>query len=78
MRFFTNCKANIEKLNVLNASEIKNSEVVIIYLIQKESFKEKYTLLLNNEEIQNGRLNKFYPFLDENGIMRVGGRLKRA
>ena len=55
-RFVTNCKANKEKL--ISASEIKNSEELIIKLVQKESVKKEYTLLLNNEEIKNGRLKQ--------------------
>ena len=54
----------------------KNSEEVIIKLVQKEYFNEEYILLLNNEEIKNGRLKKLSSFLDENVIIRVGGRLK--
>ena len=77
-RFITNCKSNKEKLkDFLNASEIKKSEEVIIKLVQKESFNKEYTLLLNNEEIKNGRLKELCPFLDENGIIRVAVRLKR-
>ena len=78
-RFIANCKANKEKLkDFLSASEIKNSEEVIIKLVQRESLNEEYTLLLNNEEIKNGRLKVFSPFLHENGIIRVAGRLKWA
>ena len=58
-RFITNCKANKEKLkDFLSASEIKNSEEVIIKLVQKESVNKEYTLLLNNEEIKSGRLKQ--------------------
>ena len=79
IRFITKCKASKEKLkDFLSASEIKKSEEVIIKLVQRESFNEEYTLLLNNEEIKNGRLKELSPFLDENGIIRVGGRLKWA
>ena len=40
-RFITKCKANKEKLkDVLNASEMKNWEEVIIKLVQKESFNK--------------------------------------
>ena len=40
-RFITNCKANKEKIKeFLSASEIKNSEKVIIKLFQQESFKK--------------------------------------
>ena len=53
-RFISNCKASKEKLKYpLNASEIKNLDKVVIKLVQKESFNEEYTLLLNNEEIKN-------------------------
>ena len=68
-RFISNCKANKEKLrDFLSASEIKKLEEVIIKLVQRETFIEEYTLLLNNEEIKHGRLKELSPFLDEDGI----------
>ena len=79
IRFITKCKASKEKLkDFLSASEIKKSEEVIIKLVQRKSFNKEYTLLLNHEEIKNGRLKELSPFLNENGIIRVGGRLKWA
>ena len=44
---------------------MKNWEEVIVRLVQKVSFNEEYTLLLNNEEIKNGRLKELCPFPDE-------------
>ena len=65
-RFISNCKANKVKLkDILNATEIKSKEI-LIKLLQKESFNEEYTLLLNNEEIKNGRVKELLPFLDKN------------
>ena len=77
IKFITNCKAHKEKLkDFLSTSEIKNLEEVIIKLVLRESFNEEYTLLFNNEKIKNGKLKELGLFLDENGVIRVGGTPK--
>ena len=73
-RFIAKCKANKEKLkDVLNASEMKNWEEVIIKLVQKESFNKNIPYYWTMRKWKNKRLQKLCPFLDENGIIRVGG-----
>lgn len=68
------------RLEGTNLEERKNAELVIVRLVQEEAFIEK----INSLELKNAprtktrRFRKLNPFLDENGILRVGGRLCHA
>ena len=46
--------------------------------IQKAAFEEEIELIKKKKPITKGRLTKVAPFIDEDGIMRVGGRLQQA
>ncbi|KAJ8710935.1 hypothetical protein PYW08_009450 [Mythimna loreyi] len=62
----------------LNTDELKQALHFIIRLSQIESFPE-YMMLLNKKDLPNkSPLNKFNVFLDENQLMRVGGRLSNS
>ena len=44
-----------------------------------ESFASEYQALLKNDELPNrSRLLTLQPYLDEKGLLRVGGRLHKA
>nr|XP_054587464.1 uncharacterized protein LOC129152993 [Nothobranchius furzeri] len=61
--------------------ERKESELVIIKLVQAEAFSEEINALRTKKtvpESKDGRLCRLCPFLDEEGILRVGGRLTHA
>lgn len=61
--------------------ERKEAELVIIKLVQKEAFSDEIRSLKLKKEIaktKDSRLYKLNPFLDEEGILRVGGRLSQA
>lgn len=47
--------------------------------VQAESFGGEIESCLNNDELQTkSKLNSLRPFLDEDGILRVGGRLSKS
>ncbi|KAI4892141.1 hypothetical protein NFI96_009207, partial [Prochilodus magdalenae] len=61
--------------------ERKEAEFAIIRLVQEEAFSDDMKRLkLKNmvAETKNSKLYKLSPFLDEEGILRVGGRLSQA
>lgn len=59
--------------------ETSNSLNVLCREIQKQAFNEEYNSLLNKREIsKSSNLLTLTPFLDENGLIRVGGRLKNS
>lgn len=61
----------------LTSIELSSATEKIIHLLQSEVFHEEITLLKKGKKIP--KTNKYLslsPFLDENGVLRVGGRLK--
>lgn len=61
--------------------ERKEAELVIVKLVQENAFPELIKNLKQknaNIKTKDRKLCKLSPFLDEDGILRVGGRLKHA
>jgi hypothetical protein len=62
---------------VFDASAKSNN--VIVKSIQKRSFAEEYHQLSTGGGIEkNSTIRNLSPFLDENGVIRVGGRIRNA
>ena len=75
----------------VNTEELQEAETEIVIGIQREEFNDEIRLLRFNNSQQgsgnrtsaramkkNSNLYMLDPFLDENGVLRVGGRLKHA
>ncbi|XP_055600480.1 uncharacterized protein LOC129749527 [Uranotaenia lowii] len=68
-----------ELTNNLSTTEIQNAEFALIRLVQLQEFASEVSALRQSKPIPvKSRLRWFTPFLDPNGVMRVGGRLDRA
>lgn len=79
LRFISRCKKEeLSKHLFLTTHELKQALRVIIRISQKESFPE-YALLLNKKELpKKSPLNKFNVFIDDQNLIRVGGRLDNS
>ena len=79
-RFIHNCRVPAEQRarGQLSAAELENGLLVCVKVAQKEDLQEEIKLLERGQLIKSGRLCSFNPFLDKFGILRVGGRVKRA
>ncbi|KAL0902136.1 hypothetical protein ABMA27_000080 [Loxostege sticticalis] len=79
-RFINNCKKKNNKLNGhLSVQELKQSLNLIIHKAQLEMFPSEYAILKSGKALPNkNRLISLSPFLDENGIIRVGGRIQNS
>ncbi|XP_066600040.1 uncharacterized protein [Prorops nasuta] len=80
IRFFNNCKRLKFKFErhtgFLTYHEIENARIAIIRLVQATAFKDELVCMKNGRGIaKRSALYKLHPFLDDNGIIRVGGRL---
>ncbi|XP_055313219.1 uncharacterized protein LOC129574779 [Sitodiplosis mosellana] len=73
-RFINNCKQRRKTFGPLTAAELNLASDSIVRNVQRESYHEEIQLLQNNESVR-GHLNPLNPFLDNNFIMRVNGRL---
>lgn len=77
LRFIEACKKQPIR-GPLSVHELERALNFIIFLSQRQSFKD-YKLLLNKKSLpKKSELNKFNVFLDENNIMRIRGRLQHS
>ncbi|XP_018377310.1 PREDICTED: uncharacterized protein LOC108770304 [Trachymyrmex cornetzi] len=57
-------------------NELDEAEIRIIKIIQTCSFSRELKELSNGKSMSKGNIAALNPFIDENGLIRVGGRLK--
>ncbi|XP_076384364.1 uncharacterized protein LOC143262699 [Megalopta genalis] len=63
----------------LTVSELSQSRVTILRMLQEMYFKtEILALRRQSDPYLHGKLAKLNPFLDQDGLLRVGGRLKNS
>ena len=63
--------------NEIMKSDLENAELVLLTYLQKQSFPNELKALSQSSPVpKQSSLSKLNPFLDENGLMRVGGRLR--
>ncbi|XP_076384323.1 uncharacterized protein LOC143262574 [Megalopta genalis] len=72
-------KSSNKEKGALSALELKNSRVcdTIIQLLQRVYFAEEIRCLTKNQTVK-GKLQQLNPFLDDDRMLRVGGRLKHS
>ena len=81
LRFLQGVKSKVEKKKlsctpgVLSVEELDAAEKVLIADVQREKFAD---LLKMPEDLCKGPLKKLAPFVDQDGILRVGGRLQNS
>lgn len=77
IRFTNNCTPQKAKLlGPLTASEIDSGLTLLVKLVQREYFSLEITHLSKNKQIpRRSKIHTLAPFIDQ-GILRVGGRLK--
>lgn len=80
LRFINNTKNKTNKINgELTYSELYNSLTLLAKASQRESYQKEINLLENNKNLdRKSSLLSLNPFLDEQGVLRVGGRLDLA
>ncbi|CAL8119444.1 unnamed protein product [Orchesella dallaii] len=78
-RFLSNCKNKLRNVDPLSPHELDRATTAIIYNVQIISFCKDYNSLLRlNKLSATSKLNSLNPFLDGNGIIRVGGRVEKS
>lgn len=80
LRFKNNCLNRKLERNfaALSVDEINKAYLRLIKLSQRETFSNEYSALGRGECVASGRLITLSPFLDDDNIIRVGGRLANA
>lgn len=78
LRFIKNCKGGKIRGH-LNLSEMRNATMCIIKNLQNDHFKEEIDALKNGKAVSSSsKIKSLCVFLDNNGLLRVGGRLKNS
>lgn len=80
-RFITNCKLLRSERNFepVNSEDDQKGLLQLIKSIQFARYREEVKFLIQNKEIpSNSQLKSLDIFLDESGLIRVGGRLRNA
>ncbi|XP_049300551.1 uncharacterized protein LOC125774324 [Anopheles funestus] len=64
---------------LLTKSELLEAERRLCHLAQQESFSDELHEIKNSRDVpRNSKLKWLSPFIDQSGILRVGGRLRNA
>lgn len=65
--------------NILEVSECEKAKMSLIKLCQSINFGDDIEHLKRHKEVgKTSKLKSLYPFIDSDGIMRVGGRLQNS
>lgn len=79
LRFAHNVKNKQKRIGWLTCAELNNAELHLIKSIQNELFSDEIKTLRKNKQVKKSSvLFSLSPFLDDNELIRVGGRLNRA
>nr|CAH7738741.1 unnamed protein product [Callosobruchus chinensis] len=79
-RFISNSRTQSQKLLCpLSSSELSAALTYLVKLSQTESFPEEIATLKRRNSLQtSSKLLSLNPFLDDDGLLRVGGRLQNS
>ena len=84
LRFVNNCRpgAASRRTGPLQATELQAAEEIVLKNAQKEAYGDQIRALQKGRQVQGQKggngIMQLSPFLDDRGIMRVGGRLRNA
>ncbi|CAL8136776.1 unnamed protein product [Orchesella dallaii] len=79
LRFYKAVKSKSKMTGSLSTVELSCAHDVLVKLVQQQHFgKEISVLKLGQVVSATSPLRSLYPFIDQQGIMRVGGRLNKA
>lgn len=68
-----------KKTGYITSSERKDALYCLIKLAQRHNFEDDYLKLINGKDTsRNSKLSTLKPFIDELGIIRVGGRISNS
>jgi hypothetical protein len=77
LRSVNNLKSKTKNQKALSVEELEYVRLVHSY-IQSREFADEIRCIQKNKKLKCQRLAKLDPFIDENGLLRVGGRLKHS
>ena len=80
-RFISNCgnpKAN-RKLTILSTQDLDQALICCVKIVQQISYAQEMRSLMEQQEVAgSSSLKTLHPFIDKQGLLRVGGRLQQS
>ena len=77
--FAHNCRAErkgqMQRQGFLTTKELAKAEEFWMKTVQQDAFVEEMTTLKSGRELSGSKLSPLRPFLDQHGLLHVGGRL---
>ncbi|XP_049885986.1 uncharacterized protein LOC126380550 isoform X2 [Pectinophora gossypiella] len=77
MRFINNLKSHKVTRKFLSSTELNSALMLLVRHEQEVHFSEEMSCINNNKPVK-GPLHSLHPFIDNMGILRVGGRLHHS
>ncbi|XP_049871359.1 uncharacterized protein LOC126370525 isoform X1 [Pectinophora gossypiella] len=80
LRFCKNARTNLDRVqcNYLTSKELEKSLLLIVKYEQERHMKDLIHNVSNNKPLSECNLQSLHPFVDDNGMLRVGGRLEKS
>lgn len=79
IRFANNCKNKSKTVGILSPAEREKALHVLIKISQQQSFAKEIKALSQNLSVPNtSNILSLSPFVDNEGLLRVGGRLRNS
>jgi hypothetical protein len=78
LRSVNNLKNKTKNQKALSVEELEHVRLVVLKYIQSREFADEIRCIQKSNKLKFHRLAKLDPFIDENGLLRVGGRLKHS
>lgn len=81
LRFYSNCKkgAKRQTASSLTVTELQSAADVLVRQCQQDRFPSEIGALRSNQNLKSkSSILSLNPFLDKNGLLRVGGRITNA
>ncbi|XP_072400953.1 uncharacterized protein [Diabrotica undecimpunctata] len=80
LRFVTNCKSSNNKTTgPFTVDEKERSFFCLVYMAQNEVFHQEIQTIKKSKPIhKSSKILSLNPFLDDTGLLRVGGRLQKS
>nr|CAH7733895.1 unnamed protein product [Callosobruchus chinensis] len=78
-RFYRNCKKFEAKFDCLSREELHAATLAVVKIIQRQHFQQDYVALSSGISLhRKSSLLCLNPFIDNDGVIRVGGRLSNS
>lgn len=77
-RFIFNVRNKMKIIGPITSEELERAKRKLIKVIQVSEFHREIKMLKNGESVKKGQVSHLNAFLDEEDLLRVGGRLAHA